>query len=424
LRGALAVMVLAGAALVTRAASSSVPSTTSGFIVVKATNGLVAINPLNGTRTTLAGTDAGDDAPSVAPNGAKIAFARNSGPGGTSRVFIADYPTGTNRQQVTSSTADFPDWSPDSSRLVFECSQGLCTAAASVNAPVTVLAGSLAGDLDPVYSPDGAFVAFSDLGGANTGIFHVNADGSGVRTHLTNSVLGDRRPMIAPNASVVWFDDGAAGSGILSLPWPDGGVRKVLPDTLATDINPAPSPDGTKVSLETTTPNIATVNANGTGGRAPLPGTATGDIEPFWARPAGAVTPPPTATPTSTPTAGPNVNPNAPVFSAASGCGVPVSAPALGGGLTTNISASDADSGQTVTITMAASAPPYASFSSPGTGNPDTGVLRLTPSLIDWLLGIFGGTANVTLIASDSGTPQKATNCIIPVRVSLGFLGL
>jgi Tol biopolymer transport system component len=384
----------------------------NGLIVVQNGGTLVSIDPATGARQTLLATQAGDGAPRVSPNGLKVALINPFFPG---NVFVEDFPSGNNRIQVTTSGgAVTVNWSPDSTRLVFECPGGICTAPAVANAAVTTLnqttiAANTIGtrDITPDFSPNGAFVYFTDGFPAQTGIFRVALPSGGGRTKLLNSAAGDARPVTSPDGRKVWFDTGGPASRIGSLPFPDGGTRTTLAGTADGDIRIGPSPDGTKVSFQTAG-GIFTLNTNGTGGRASVPGTIAGDQGPWWLAAAGAPSPSPTPTASVTPTPAPNFPP---VFSAASGCGS-TSVVAVGQTRANNLSASDANAGDIVTLTAAIpAAGTFVSFST-SPGNPATGTLTSSPTQSD-----AGKSFTVTITARDNRTPALVSTCQLSIQV-------
>jgi hypothetical protein len=413
---ALAVALLGSFALVPRADAVVLPGT-NGLIIVENGGTLISLDPATGTRQTLLASQAGDGGAHVSPNGTKVAFLNPfSAIAPTASVFIADFPSGANRQQVTTTNdSGSVNWAPDSATLVFDCSSGLCTAPAVANATKTILNQTTAGantfatkDINPDFSPNGAFIYFTDGFPAQTGIFRVNAPTGGGRTKLLNSGANDSRPQTSPDGNTVFFDvPVGAPQGIFSLPFPNGGSRTQLTGTGAGDLRVGPSPDGTKVSFNKLA-GIFTVNANGTGGLASVPGSQAGDQRPSWQRAGGGG-------------GGGGTNPNAPVFSAASGCGSTVMVRLLGANPPVALSASDADAGQNVIISASGALPAYLTFSGGTAANPSTAQITANPAgdIIGFILGIFGPASNVALNATDNGTPSKTTPCNISFRPGL-----
>jgi hypothetical protein len=455
-------------ALVANNAGGAILSGTNGLIAVQSGSGsIVAADPVGGGRTTLLNSTS-DSAPEVAPNGTKVAMVSGG------NIFVADFPSGGNRLQVTT-TGGFnnPAWNPDSSTLVFNSSGGLHTAQAIGSATVSVLTGSLPGDNEADYSPDGNSIVF-DVGSPPTGISRITVSNN-ARTALNGATGGDDQPRIAANSSLVYFGCTDSGGAVCTLPWPNGGSRGVLAGTTgalavpaATDVlNPFPAPDGTKVLFTTNVaascpapapPCVKVVNANGSGGLQTVVATQSGDQNASWSRNTGGATPTPVPGTTATPTTSPGAtasatasvipNPNTPVFSVASGCGVLVVASAFAPPLVVHLSASDADAGQSVFLT-ASGLPPATSLptlpnipipttlpspipsllpTGPGTswatfsstaGNPATATLSFRPGIFDWLLNILNNNYNIVVTAADNVAPARSSRCTIPLRVTL-----
>jgi hypothetical protein len=118
----------------------------------------------------------------------------------------------------------------------------------------------------------------------------------------------------------------------------------------------------------------------------------------------------------STPPSGGGTNPVAPAFSSSSGCGSTVTAPAIGGPTRIALSASGA-AARTVTL-ASSTAPSWITFSQ-AAGNPATGTLTAAPTVIDWILGLFGSAAIVTVTATDNASPPLSAGCTITVRPGL-----
>jgi Tol biopolymer transport system component len=283
-----------------------------GFVAADSPGGLVAFAPSTGQRVSLSGTSGVDNRPDVSPNGTKAAF-ENAG-----QILIADFPSGNNRQQVTSTGGNSaPSWAPDSGRLVYKCSSGLCTSPLGGTLPAAVqpLNGSTASDNNPVFSRDGRFVVFNVTAGSSQGINRINADNTGGRTQLTGTATGDQNPYVSPDGTYVVLDNQTvAGGTIFTLAFPNGGGLgpASVPGSQAGDINPFISPDGVKIGFTSTAgptcpggpPCIVTVNSNGTGGRAAAIGSVSGDFDGVWSTtPTGGLpTPIPGVTPTPAPT--------------------------------------------------------------------------------------------------------------------------
>jgi len=131
----------------------------------------------------LTDTEAGEMHPTWSPDGSRIAF--NSDRDGNWEIYVID-ADGSNPRRLTDSPAWdlFPDWSPDGTEIVFfttdpgKQNQDIAVMAADgsnlrllTDTPRTV-------DEDPVWSPDGAYIAFQSDRDGNFEIYAMRADGS------------------------------------------------------------------------------------------------------------------------------------------------------------------------------------------------------------------------------------------------------
>ena len=68
----------------------------------------------------------------------------------------------------------------------------------------TRLTDNAASDVAPVWSPDGAKIAFESTGGRPAEIYVMNADGTG-QTRLTNNDAEDEDPAWSPDGAKIAF---------------------------------------------------------------------------------------------------------------------------------------------------------------------------------------------------------------------------
>jgi Tol biopolymer transport system component len=130
-------------------------------------------------------------------------------------------------------------------------------------------------DLDPVWSPDGARIAFVRTGGefGPDDIYVVNADGSGLRL-LSHSDQHQNGPSWSPDGKRIVFArrEGVANYNLFVMN-ADGTQVEQLTRGAGNELAPAWSPDGTKIAyVGSPTANsglteIVVMNADGTGAR-------------------------------------------------------------------------------------------------------------------------------------------------------------
>ncbi|TMG01061.1 MAG: hypothetical protein E6I06_16085, partial [Chloroflexi bacterium] len=75
---------------------------------------------------------------------------------------------------------------------------------------------------EPVWSPDGSKIAFSAYDGSNTGIYVMNADGSGLR-NLTNKSAFTAVPQWSPDGRQIAF----VGDGLYVMNADGSGIARV-----------------------------------------------------------------------------------------------------------------------------------------------------------------------------------------------------
>ena len=182
----------------------------------------------------------------------KIAFSRAT-TGGTTDIFVAN-PDGSGAQNVTNSngTDDLESaWSGDGSRLAFWSPPYVYTMDADGSNRLQLRWGG-----DPSLSPDGSQIAYSTTARffpeSNQEIFLMDADGSNVR-NLTNEPLG---PEWGHDYSAAWSPDGTqvafarilgSATGIYVIDADGTGLTQVISGPGA---HPDWAPDGTAMVFD------------------------------------------------------------------------------------------------------------------------------------------------------------------------------
>ena len=278
-------------------------------------NEICVVNPDGSGQADLTNTTVEEASPDWSPDGEKIAFMRDEMDGASSINVMNSDGSGQTRLTDDALTLGFSQlaWSPVGDKIAFSSSDGIGTADIYViNADGSRqirLTNSPEGDFDvyvgtPVWSPDGEQIAFSkrtievtDMGGSASasapvkkmsGLYVVNADGSGEETRLVNST----RPF-DPN----WSPDGEQIAYLVPAPPyspddddiyvvnADGSGQTSLTNNPADEASPDWSPDGEKIAFEVTDVSggrdIYVMNADGTG-RTRLTDTIESDSQPTW----------------------------------------------------------------------------------------------------------------------------------------------
>lgn len=129
------------------------------------------------------------------------------------RLFLIN-SDGTGGSQISSEESQYPDWSPDGSRIIFCSPSGVTAVSPSGNNRVVLRALSIAPNPEPScfsarYNPAGTRIAFDDPSGD---IWVMNADGSSL-TQVTNSgAAQDSGPVWSPDGQHIAFSSNRSGS--------------------------------------------------------------------------------------------------------------------------------------------------------------------------------------------------------------------
>ena len=176
--------------------------------------------------------------------------------GGNAALFVAKANgTGARRLTLAGGGAYQGDaaWSPDGSRLVFTCGNfELCVASANGTAARRLTKSTWPAkwsyDFEPAWSPDGTRIVFTaKRGGISTGLWIVNADGTGLKKLIDSA---------ADEGSAEWSSDGlriaygriTATNTDLFVINADGKGAQRLTSGTAYESDPDWSPDGTTIA--------------------------------------------------------------------------------------------------------------------------------------------------------------------------------
>ena len=167
-----------------------------------------------------------DGDPSWSPDGLRIAF--QSDRSGAFEIHTMD-PDGLNVSQVTNDgAAEAPQWSPDSSKLVYTSGYpgDIIVVRADGSDAMNLTDGAIAGK-NAVWAPDGAKIAFAANTGSDSEIYTIGADGSNL-TNLTNDAANDTMPYWSPDGTTVAFTSDRSGDNQVYVMDAGGGVATQL----------------------------------------------------------------------------------------------------------------------------------------------------------------------------------------------------
>lgn len=124
----------------------------------------------------------------------------------------------------------------------------------------------IAWDRDPTWTHDGSAIVFSSDRSGQYALWRVkiNADGgAGTPERITNSTEPESAPTLAPDGTIA-FDRGEGNAARIWIRTPDGNERR-LDSREVTEVDPAFSPDGTRIAFIETSESGRRLVARGLG---------------------------------------------------------------------------------------------------------------------------------------------------------------
>lgn len=216
----------------------------SGKIAFATTSGVFTINP-DGSQRSQIGTGAGTV--SWSPDGSMLAIVRPDF--GGRRLYVADEDGGNERFVAEGSNhsalqlSDQP-WSPDGAWIAFSDGYGIhrtSSAGGDVRTVTTQITGP-----PPVWSPTGSLLAYSSAGSQSNKLVVIAPDGTG-RIEIVGGAALNLLPAWSPAGDAIAFTRTLAGEGpAIYVVRPDGSeLHKVV----STDGWPVWSPNGTRIAF-------------------------------------------------------------------------------------------------------------------------------------------------------------------------------
>jgi len=296
-------------------ASWSPDGTKVAFVTTRDGNWEVYAMDADGSDATNLSDDPGADYfPVWSPNGTKIAFMtdREGGPPILAadprlilpmlnvEIFVMD-ADGSDQKNLTDHIAwdGYPTWSPDGLRIAFETDRddgGIVITGiipGDLDREIYVmdsdgtdplrLSNSPQDDVNPVWSPDGAKIAFESYRDGNAEIYVMNPDGTG-QLRLTTHPDGDTMPGWSPNGNWITFHSQRDGNTEIYKMSSAGASLTRLTNALDVDWGPSWSPDGSQIVFQSGRDGnleIYRMNADGTSLLRLTDDLGT-DANPFW----------------------------------------------------------------------------------------------------------------------------------------------
>lgn len=245
--------------------------------VTSGTTDLFTVNADGTGATNLTNIDGYDRMGMWSPDGTKIAFMSQREDDNTSEDLYVMNADGSNPVRIAVKTGAGASWSPSGDRIAYASyvsGRFQIWVSNPDGSDAVNISNNAYGDTLPVWSPDGAKIAFNSLrGGFGVTVWVMNADGSQPE-NLTPSFAGATRFSWSPDSSRLVFDGSVSaddGNDVYIVDLATGALDNLTDGTDAAMYAEAQatwSPDGAQVAYQGDSDGnqeIYRINADGTG---------------------------------------------------------------------------------------------------------------------------------------------------------------
>ena len=210
---------------------------------------IYAMNPDGSGVVRLTNSPGYDAEPAISPDGRKVAFASFRQGTYCCGVYVMSESDGSGVVRLTSGRA--PAWSRDGLKIAFTRDGSAGSGIYVMNADgsgIVHLGTTTATDNQPTWSPDGSKIAFTRAHEMFHDVYVMNADGSGVVALTMDSAwAGD--PAWSPDGSKLAFSSNRTWNSQIYVMNADGSGRARITTNSFWDYGPTWSPDGTKIAF-------------------------------------------------------------------------------------------------------------------------------------------------------------------------------